>query len=532
MFEEGEGAMIRKILVGMVSAVAMLVSTAAEAADLRVGLGAEATTLDPHYYNLNPNMEVDDHLYDYLLSFDAQGSLIPGLATAWKAVDDTTWEFALRRNVTFHDGSPFTAADVVFTFARARKPTDSPDSYSRHFIRIKDVSTPDDFTVRVKTDTPFPNLLRELAQIAIISRKVGDGVTPADFNSGKAAIGTGPFKLVEWVQGDRLVLARNDSYWGEKTAWDRIILKPIVSSPARTAALLAGDVDLINYVPSTDIAKLKADPKFKLWQVVGNRVMYVVPDVDRDNSPFVTDAEGKPLGKNPLKDVRVRHAISKAINRDALVSQVMEGVAMPADQFLPAGFFGHTDKLKPEPYDLEGAKRLLAEAGYPQGFGLTIHGPNDRYLNDAKIEEAVAQMLTRAGIKTKVEAIPKAVFFGRAAKLEFSFMFIGSAPATNEAADDMTYLLATYNKEKGMGAGNRGRFSNAQYDSLLDEALRTIDDGKREQLLRQATEIAIGDQLGLVPLYYQVNVWGTRKGLTFVPRTDELTHAADARPAP
>jgi peptide/nickel transport system substrate-binding protein len=514
------------------AALTAFMSHGAIAADLRIGIGAEATTLDPHYYNLNPNMEVDDHLYDYLLAFDAQGRLIPGLATAWKAVDDTTWQFTLRPSVKFHDGSAFTAADVAFTFARARKPTDSPDSYSRHFVRITEVTTPDDFTVRVKTDSPFPNLLRELAQIAIISRNVGDAATYADFNSGKAAIGTGPYKLAEWVRGDRLVLARNESYWGEKPEWDRVILKPITSSPSRTAALLAGDVDLINYVPSTDIAKLKDDPKFKLWEVVGNRVMYVVPDVDRDVSPFVTDPDGKPLSKNALKDVRVRQAISKAINRDGLVKQVMEGVAMPADQFLPAGFFGHTPRLKPEPYDPEGAKRLLTEAGYPNGFGLTIHGPNDRYLNDAKIEEAVAQMLTRVGIKTSVEAIPKAVFFGRAAKLEFSFMFIGSAPATNEAADDMTYLLATYNKEKGLGAGNRGRFSNAQFDTLLDEALRTIDDGKREQLLQRATEIGIGEQLGLIPLYYQVNVWGTRKGLSFVPRTDELTHAMDARPAP
>ena len=210
----------------------------------------------------------------------------------------------------------------------------------------------------------------------------------------------------------------------------------------------------------------------------------------------------------------------------------MEGIAVPADQFLPEGFFGHTPNLKPEPYDLQGAKQLLAEAGYPNGFGLTIHGPNDRYLNDAKIAQAVAQMLSRAGIKTSVDTIPKAIFFGRAAKLEFSFMFIGSAPATNEASDDMTYLLATYDKEKGMGAGNRGRFSNAQYDQLLAEALRTIDDQKREALLRRATEIAIGDELGLIPLYYQVNVWATRSSLTFIPRTDELTHAMDAKPAP
>ena len=296
-------------IAAVIAALAFCASYAARAADLRIGLGAEATTLDPHYYNLNPNMEVDDHIFDYLLSFDAQGRLVPGLATSWTAVDDTTWRFTLRRGVTFHDGSSFTSADVAFTFARARKPTDSPDSYSRHFIRITQVETLDDFTVVVKTDSPFPNLLRELAQIAIITRKVGEGVTVQDFNSGKAAIGTGPFKLVEWVPGDRLVLARNESYWGDRPAWDRVIFKPIPSSPARMAALLAGDVDLINYVPSTDIAKLKVDPKFKLWQVVGNRVMYVVPDVNRDNSPFVTDLEGKPLGKNPLKDVRVRRAI-------------------------------------------------------------------------------------------------------------------------------------------------------------------------------------------------------------------------------
>ncbi|HUK10772.1 MAG TPA: ABC transporter substrate-binding protein [Stellaceae bacterium] len=511
-------------------ALISLAGTAVAATELRVGVGSEVASLDPHFYNLNPNVEIDDHIYDYLVSFDARGGLVPGLATQWKALDDTTWEFTLRKGVKFHDGSPFTAADVVFTFARAKKPTDSPDSYSRHFVRITEVTTPDDFTVRVKTDGPFPNLVRELAQIAIISHKVGLDVTLKDFDSGKAAIGTGPYKLVEWVPGDRLVLARNEDYWGEKPAWDRVIFKPIVSSPARTAALLAGDVDLINYVPPSDLAQLSANPKFTIWRVVSNRVMYVVPDTNRDQSPFVTDLDGKPLDKNPLKDLRVRRAISKGINRDALVERVMQGVGAPADQFLPEGFFGHTPKIKPEVYDPEAAKKLLAEAGYPNGFGLTIHGPNDRYVNDAKIAEAVAQMLTRIGIKMKVETVPKAIFYTAAAKLTYSFMFIGTQPATNEASDECVYLLATYNKEKGMGQGNRGRFSNAEYDDLLQQALRTIDDMKREQLLQRVTEIGIGDQLGLIPLYYQVNIWATRKGISFVPRTDELTHVMDARP--
>ena len=280
---------MRLRLYGLAGAVALAVSAfgisagPAAAADLRIGIGAEATTLDPHYYNLNPNMEIDDHLYDYLLSFDAKGALIPGLATAWRAIDDTTWEFDLRRNVRFHDGSPFTAADVLFTVARARKPTNSPDSYSRHFIRIKEVTAVSDFQVRVKTDDPFPNLLRELAQIAIICKKVGENVTPEDFNSGKAAIGTGPFKFSKWTPGDNVTLARNDDYWGEKPQWDNVIFKLIVSAPARTAALRSGDVDLINYVASSDIESFKKNPNFAVWSGVGNRVLYLVPDVDRDS---------------------------------------------------------------------------------------------------------------------------------------------------------------------------------------------------------------------------------------------------------
>ena len=521
-------------LSGLAGAMALAVSVLgtagpATAADLRIGIGAEATTLDPHYYNLNPNMEIDDHIYDYLLSFDAKGSLIPGLATAWRAIDDTTWEFDLRRNVRFHDGSPFTAADVLFTVERARKPTNSPDSYSRHFIRIKEVTALNDYQVRVKTDDPFPNLLRELAQIAIISKKVGENVTPEDFNSGKAAIGTGPFKFSKWTPGDNVTLARNDDYWGEKPQWDNVIFKLIVSAPARTAALRSGDVDLINYVASSDIESFKKNPNFAVWSGVGNRVLYLVPDVDRDQSPFVTDADGKPMAKNPLRDIRVRRAISKAINRQAIVERVMENMAQVADQFLPAGFYGHTPNIKPDAYDVEGAKKLLAEAGYPKGFGLTLHATNDRYLNDAKVAATVAQMLTQIGIKTELQAIPKAVFFGAAAKLQYSFMMIGSAPATNEASDDMTYLLATNNPKTGMGAGNRGRFSNPDYDRLLDQAMRTIDDTKREKLLQEATEIGIGQQLGIIPMYYQVNVWASKKDISFVPRVDELTHAADAK---
>jgi peptide/nickel transport system substrate-binding protein len=257
---------------------------------------------------------------------------------------------------------------------------------------------------------------------------------------------------------------------------------------------------------------------------VSNRVIYLHLDHKRDASPFVTGTDGK----NPLKDLRVRQAISKSINRPAIVEKVMEGVAIPAGQLLPEGFFGVSPNLKPETYDPEGAKQLLADAGWGDGFGLTIHGPNDRYINDAKIAQAIGQMLTRVGIKTKVETMPKSVYFRRASRggpnktPEFSFVLVGWGAGTGEASSPLKSLLHTYDKSRGFGASNRGRYSNPDLDKLVEDALATVDDAKREKLLQKATEIAIGD-LGIIPLHYQVNTWATRAGLAYLPRTDEST---------
>jgi len=226
----------------------------------------------------------------------------------------------------------------------------------------------------------------------------------------------------------------------------------------------------------------------------------------------------------------VRKAISKAINRPAIVERVMEGVALPAGQLLPEGFFGVSSNLKPEAYDPEGAKKLLAEAGYPNGFGLTLHGPNDRYINDHKICQALGQMLTRIGIKTKVETMPRSVFFTKASQggpnktPAFSFILVGWGAGTGEASSPLKSLLATWDKSKGMGASNRGRYSNPEMDQLVAQALQTVDDAKREKLLQKATEVAIGD-LGIIPLHYQVNTWATKKGLAYKARTDEATVA-------
>jgi len=281
---------------------------------------------------------------------------------------------------------------------------------------------------------------------------------------------------------------------------------------------------MIDNVPTADIPRLKKNDNVVLSQGVSNRVIYLHLDQYRDNSPFITGAGGK----NPLMDQRVRKAISQAINRPAIVDRVMEGVAIPAGQLLPETFFGVSPNLKPEAYNPEAAKKLLVDAGYPNGFGLTLHGPNDRYINDAKICQAIGQMLTRIGIDTKVETMPKSVYFRKASRggpnksPAFSFILVGWGSGTGEASSPLKSLLHTYDKSKGFGASNRGRYSNAEVDKLIEQALATVDDGKREKLLQQATEIAIQD-LGIIPLHYQVNTWGTRKGLAYTPRTDEYT---------
>ena len=257
---------------------------------------------------------------------------------------------------------------------------------------------------------------------------------------------------------------------------------------------------------------------------MSNRVIYLHLDSNREQPPFVTDKAGKPLAKNPMKDVRVRRAMSRAINRPAIVDRIMSGAAIPAGQLLPEGFFGVSPNLKPDPFDPAGARKLLAEAGYPDGFRVTLHSPNDRYVNDEQIAQAVAQMLTQAGIDTRVEAMPSATFFTRATKLEFSLMLVGWGSGTGETSSPLRSLLATYDRDKGTGAANRGRYSNPKMDALVAQALVTVDDQKRAKLLAEACEVSMND-VGIIPLHYQVSFWGMRKGLTYVPRADEYTLA-------
>lgn len=511
------------------TAAVLALASPAGAQELRVALAAEPTSIDPLYHTLNPNNQVARHIFDRLVHQDARQRLVPGLALSWKPIDDATWEFKLRPGVTFHDGAPLTADDIIFSIDRADKVPNSPASFAIYTKAVKGIKVVDPLTLQIKTGTPYPLLPSDLSTIAIQEKRGVEGKGTEDFNKGSAAIGTGPYKFVEWVPGNRLVLARNDSYWGPKPDWGKVIMRPITNNAARVAALLAGDVDFIENVPTADLARLKTNPAVRVVQTVSNRVIYLHLDSNRDRSPFVLDNDGNPLVKNPLKDHRVRLAISKAINRQAIVERVMEGAAIPAGQLLPDGFFGVSPNLKPMAYDPEGAKKLLAEAGYPDGFRLTLHSPNDRYVNDEKVAQAVAQMLARVGIKTEVQAMPQAVYFTRASKLEFSFMLLGWGADTGEPSSPLKSLLATNNLAKGMGTANRGRYSNPKLDGLLEEALATVDDEKRAGLLAQATEVGIED-IGIIPLHYEVTLWGMRSDLTFEGNTNQYTQAFDVHP--
>jgi peptide/nickel transport system substrate-binding protein len=519
-----------KALVAFAAAIAFSMSALAD--DLRVGLASEPTAMDPHFHNLSPNNSLLGHIFDRLIGQDERQRLIPALAVSWKPIDATTWEFKLRKNVKFHDGSPFTADDVVFTFQRAPDVEGSPASFGT-YIKGKTVTKIDDHTVHIKTAAPYPLMPNDVSTVYIISKKNGDGAKTADYNSGKAAIGTGPYRFDTHAPGDRIVMQRSRLYWGKPPAWEKVTFRPIKSGPTRVAALLAGDVDLIEAVPSVDIARLKKDPKIKVSQVTSNRVIYLHLDHFRDDSPFVKAKDGGSI-KNPLRDKRVRVAMSKAIDRDAIVSRVMEGNAIKAGQLLPEGFFGVSKKLKAEKHDPAGAKKLLAQAGVANGFQLTIHGPNDRYPNDAKICEAVAQMLTRAGIDTKVVTMTRSVYFRNASSggpnktPQYSFILVGWGSGTGEASSPLKSLLSTYDRAKGRGAANRGRYSNPEVDQLVDEALATVDDKKRAGLLARATEVAIGD-LGIIPLHYQINTWAARKGFAYTARSDEYTLATGTR---
>ncbi|WP_175624566.1 MULTISPECIES: ABC transporter substrate-binding protein [Oxalobacteraceae] len=512
------------------SALALLGALAIQplwAADLKIALSADVSSLDPHYLNIAPNVAFSSHIFDALVNVDANGKLVPGLATSWRAVDATTWEFKLRHDVKFHDGSKFTAEDVVFSLDRPAKLTNSPGPYTAYTKQIVAKKIVDPYTVRLSTATPYGPLALDVSAIFIVSKKAAEKASTEDFNSGKALIGTGPYKFVSFKRGDRIEVARNDSYWGGKSDWDKVSFRIITNSAPRLAALLSGDVDAIEGVPTADLSKLKGNAKFKLEQKISWRTIFWEIDQSERSSPFVTDKAGKPLPGNPLRDARVRQAISKSINRKALVDRTMEGLAVPASNIVAPGLLGYNDALKVETYDPEGAKKLLAEAGYPNGFALTLHGPNDRYINDAQVVQTVAQFLNRIGIQTKVVTLPLSVYFSKARAGEFSVALLGWGTLAGDFG--LRTLVGTSNPDTGWGTWNWGKYSNPALDKLIASSLGSVDQAKRASYAQEAAAVAMKDY-AVVPLHHQYATWAMRKGLKYTARTDEFTFAHQFHP--
>jgi peptide/nickel transport system substrate-binding protein len=507
-------------------AVLLALFTSAHGADLRVGLSADVTTLDPHFIATQPNLTAQKHIFDTLVRIDEDGRPHPSLAS-WRTIDPLTWEFTLRKGVRFHDGSELTIEDVVFSLERPLGITGSPGGYATYVKPIVAKEVVDRYTLRLKTAAPYGGVAQDLSEVQIVSKRVAQNATGQDFDSGKAAVGTGPYKLVRFARGDRLELARHDAYWGGKRPWEKVTLHIMPSDPVRTAALLSGTIDAIEHVPTADIARLRKDANLRLEQKVSWRTIFLHVDQYRDQPPGVTDRTGKPLAANPFRDPRVRRAMSKAINRQAIAERVMEGLALPAANVVSPSVFGHNPAVKPEPYDPDGAKKLLAEAGYPNGFAITLGTPNNRYINDEQVAQAVAQMFSRIGIATRVEALPLSVYFGKARNGDFPVALLGWGSLAADLA--LRSLAGTRDPDKGYGAWNWGGYSNPALDKLIERSLATVDFPQREALAREAAALA-AREISFIPLHYQIVTWAMKKSLAYTARTDEFTFAHQFTP--
>lgn len=499
-------------------ATALAIAAPAVAGEVVIAVATEPTSLDPLYQALGSNHELAKHAFSSLVEPGPKYELEPGLAESWGPTDDPlVWEFKLRKGVTFHNGEPFTAHDVAFTYERAPNVPNAPSTYKRRTAKVAESVVVDDHTVHVRTKTPYPLLPNSLASVPVVSRSVGMDAEPTEFNDGSKLHGTGPYKFVEFVAGDHVTYVANEDYWGGKPRWDKVTIRWIKSGPARVAALLSGDVDAIASVPTTDVDKLDADPDINVFCDQSTRVMYWSLDVSREQAEHITAMDGSPI-PNPLADLRVRRAFDMALDRNVIVDEVMGGLAVPANQIAGEGFGGHNPDLPMPDHDLERARALLAEAGYPDGFKLTIHSTNDRYVNDARLAQAVAQLLSRIGVDVTVETMPVAVYYGKARKHEFTMAQIGWSSATGESSAILGPALS-----KGV-RNNYGRWENEKFNELIQGALSTVDLAEYERKLKEATAVAMRD-LPIIPTHFQVACWATRKGLAYVARADESTLA-------
>lgn len=501
---------IRPIAVtAAIISLAILSVTAAPAkaqaeSDLRIATSYKLMTLDPHYANLNENTSLLSQIYERLVYQDEKLALKPGLAVSWSMTSDTQWEFKLREGVRFHDGSPFTADDVVYSIERIRDFLQSPSGGYRSYVTgIKAVAAKDPLTVTFETTDPVPNFPLLMSSVFVMHRPGQGFETTQDLNSGHASIGTGPYKFESWSSGETLRLTRNDDYWGGRPAWPAVTFRVMESPAARVAALSTGDVDVADSIPARDVNSLKQRGA-SIASISAARINFLQFDVGKEAVSGVTDKAGNAI-PNPFRNVEVRRALALATDRNVIVEKILSGYGSPASQVFPEGLPGTSANLKVRAPDYKAAKALLAKAGYPDGFKVVLAGPAGRYPGDGDSLQAVAQSWARIGVSVQPQASPFSVFNTKRAAGEYAAWYGGTS---GESADIiLEALLASPDKERGTGALNFAHYSNPAFDAALRTAQAIEAGAKRDAAIAAATELVMGDQ-PIIPLYHFHHIVG------------------------
>ncbi len=524
--------MMRRVLLALALCLVSLFPVAAE--ELRVAMKGMVDGADPHQ-SFSPNRNVQLHVYQPLVFQDEHLRAYPGLAESWRAVDPTTWEFTLRPNVRFHDGSPLTPADVAFSILRAKAAT-GIRTYAAAVRNVVAVEPTGPRTLLLRTRVPTPLQPAYLGSVAIVSANAAANAATNDWNGGRAAVGTGPYRWVQWRPSQDVELARNDDYWGAKEPWERVVFRYIPNDSARVAALLAGDVDIADTLPAELYDRLQGSDKVKLVTVDSIFTNYLYLDSVAATTPNAVGNDGKPLPRNPLQDVRVRRAIDHALNRTALAERAMQGGATAAGQVAAPGLMGHVPGLEPAKYDPALARQLLADAGYPQGFTLTVSCTSDRFAGDSRNCQAVGQMLKVVGITPVIDALPMAIYARRWATMgptgssDFSATISMFGSTSGLASEGMNTILHTLDAERGLGVSNRRFVSDPTLDGKLEAIDRTFDDATRDRLTQDAVRYVM-DQRLVLPLFFVKASWGVRRDLSLAARADQYTMATTVRKA-
>ncbi|MFN3987625.1 MAG: ABC transporter substrate-binding protein [Rhodocyclaceae bacterium] len=518
---------LSRIAAAVAIASATLCSSLALAETLRWSSAGDSLTMDPHSQNEGPTHVMSHQVYDSLVFRDQSMKLQPRLATEWYVTDDpTVWEFKLRQGVKFHNGNPFNADDVVFSIMRAKH--ENADMKGLLTTVVEAIKV-DDYTVRFRTDGPNPLLPNNLTNLFMMDKEWSEAnkvTVPANFKAGEEtfavrnANGTGPFKLVKREPDVRTELVRNDEYWGIGTypmEVSQIIYTPIQSAATRVAALLSGEIDFLLDPPVQDLERLANAKGLVVRDGPENRTIFLGMEV---GLPELRTSDVK--GKNPFADKRVREAMNMAVNRDAIRQVVMRGQSVPAGMIAPPFVDGYTKELDAVPApDLARAKALLAEAGYPNGFTVTLSCPNDRYVNDEAICQAVTGMFGQIGVKVRLDARSKSIHFAELPKGELDFYMLGWGVPTMDSHYVFHYLVET-KSDKG-GSWNATGYSNAEVDALISAMTQETDATKRAEMVAKVWNI-VQDETIYIPLHHQMLNWAMKDSIDFPVQSENYPY--------